>query len=456
MRILSERQRSLSFYQSLPSFTQQWDTIASILEANPQIEQAVWDDLTSDGKGGRKKPTGAQGMPAEQVVRFAVVKMKERLGYRRLQARVADSICLRGFCLVGSDAVPVFTTLQENIKRIRPQTWEALNNLVVAYAYDQGVEDGQRVRIDTTGVKTDIHHPTDSHQLWDSVRVLARILQRVETDVPRMRGSFHDHCRAAKRLFYRIHNTRGQDHKKPLYKRLIALTEKTVAYARTALDALDAKRCVSFEEMLVAAEHAAQLEEFVPLAERVIDQSRCRVLLGENVPADEKVLSIFEPHTDLIKKGQREILYGHKVLFTGGKSNLILDGTIERGNPADAAQFLPALDRHQKQFGHMPRQVATDAGFASAANARDARTKGVKDVVFTAPRKKDAPDTDRDSKTYKRLRKWRSGIEGIISATKRAFGLARCTWSGFESFQAYVQLAVLAFNLQTLARHLLA
>jgi IS5 family transposase len=456
MRILSQRQRSLSFYQSLPSFTQEWDMIASILEANPEIEQRVWEDLTSDGKGGRKKPTGAQGMPAEQVVRFALVKMKERLSYRRLQARVADSICLRGFCLVGPEEVPVFTTLQENIKRIRAQTWEAINDIVVGYAYDRGVEDGQRVRIDTTGVKTDIHHPTDSHQLWDSVRVLARVLQRVETDVARLRGAFHDHRRAAKRLFYRIHNTRGQDNKKPLYRRLIALAEKTVAYGRTTLDALAANRCVSIEEMLAAAEHVAQLNEFVPLAERVIDQSRRRVLLGEDVPADEKVLSIFEPHTDIIKKGQREILYGHKVLFTGGKSNLILDSTIKRGNPADAAQFIPALDRHKEQFGQMPGQVATDAGFASAANARDARTKGVKDVVFTAPRKKDAPDTDRDSKTYKRLRKWRSGIEGIISATKRAFGLARCTWSGFESFQAYVQLAVLAFNLQTLARHLLA
>jgi IS5 family transposase len=456
MRILSQRQRALSFYQSLPSFTQEWDMIASILEANPEIEQRVWEDLTSDGKGGRKKPTGAQGMPAEQVVRFAVVKMKERLSYRGLQARVADSICLRGFCLVGSEEVPVFGTLQENIKRIRPQTWEAINDIIIGYACDQGVEDGRQVRIDTTGVKTDIHHPTDSHQLWDSVRVLARILQRVETDVARVRGTCHDHRRAAKRLFYCIHNTRGQDNKKPLYKRLIGLAQKTVAYGRAALDALAANQCVSFEEMLAAAEHAAQLSEFIPLAERVIDQSRRRVLLGEDVPADEKVLSLFEPHTDIIKKGQREILYGHKILFTGGKSNLILDCIIERGNPADAAQFIPAIERQEQQFGQTPGQVATDAGFASAANARNARAKGVTDVVFVAPRKKDAPDTDRDSKTYKRLRKWRPGIEGIISATKRAFGLARCTWSGFESFQAYVQLAVLAFNLQTLARHLLA
>ena len=456
MRILSQRQRSLSFYQSLPSFTQQWDMIASILEANPQIEQAVWEDLTADGKSGRKKPTGAEGMPAEQVVRFAVVKTKERLSYRGLQARVADSICLRGFCLVGPQAVPAFTTLQENIKRIRARTWETINDIVVGYARGQGVEDGQRVRIDTTGVKTNIHHPTDSHQLWDSVRVLARVLRRVETDIPRLRGAFHDHSRASKKLFFRIHNTRGQDNKKPLYKRLIGLAEKTVAYARAALDALAPQRCGGMEEMLLAAAYAAQLEQFVPLAERVIEQSRRRVLLGEEVPTGEKVLSIFEPHTDIVKKGQREIVYGHKVLFTGGKSNLILDCAIPRGNPADATQFIPALERQEQLFGQMPGQVATDAGFASKANARDAHRKGIRDVAFAAPKHKDAPETRPGSKTYKQLRNWRSGIEGIISAAKRAFGLARCTWSGFESFQAYVQLAVLTFNLQTLARHLLA
>jgi hypothetical protein len=120
MHILSERQRSLSFYQSLPSFTQEWDMIASILEANPEIERRVWEDLTADTKSGRKKPTGAKGMPAEQVVRFAVVKMKERLSYRSLQARVADSICVRGFCLVGPEAVPGFAS-KANAREARAQ-----------------------------------------------------------------------------------------------------------------------------------------------------------------------------------------------------------------------------------------------------------------------------------------------------------------------------------------------
>ena len=456
MRIISNRQRSLVFYQSPPSVTQEWNMIASILEANPAVSERVWEDLTARRHGGSKKPAGAKGMTAEQVLRFAVVKMKEQLSYRDLRDRVADSIALRAFCLMEPRDVPAFTTLQENIKRIRPETWEAVNRIIIEYACAKGVEDGRRVRIDTTGVETNIHHPTDSHQLWDSVRVLARILQGIETDIIRLRGRFHDHRRAAKRLFFRIHNTRGQDKKKPLYKKLIDAARRTVACGRAALKELARERCNSFEEELVAAQYAAQLDQFLPLAEGVIGQSRRRVLRGEDVPAHEKVLSIFEPHTDIIKKGQREIVYGHKVLLTAGRSNLILDSVIERGNPADAARFIPALDRQKEQYGHTPEQVATDAGFASKPNAREALARGVKDLVFVAPKHKSLPELIKDTRAYKQLRKWRAGIEGIISAGKRAFGLDRCTWSGFQSFKAYVQLAVLAFNLQTLARHLLA
>lgn len=456
MRVLAERQRSLPFYQSSHSLKQEWEMISSILDSRPQVVELVWRDLAFDEQNERKKQTGAKGMTAEQVLRFAIVKMKEQLAYRDLHDRVDDSIVLREFCRLDHKRAPVFTTLQENIKRIGPETWEAINALVLDYARQHKVENGQRVRIDTTGVESNIHHPTDSHQLWDCVRVLSRILQEVETQFTRLRGHFHDHRRVAKRTFFRIHNTRGQDNKKPLYRKLIKAAERVVAYGLQALPELAAERCATFEETQIAAHYTAQLEQFLPLAQGVISQSQRRVLKGETVPANEKIVSIFEPHTDIIKKGQRDIVYGHKVLLTGGKSNLILDCVVSRGNPADAAQFIPALERLQDRNGQMPTQVATDAGFASKANGREALERAVKDVVFVAPRHKSLPELLQDTRAYKNLVKWRSGIEGIISATKRAFGLDRCTWSGFESFKAYVQLAVLAFNLQTLARHLLA
>ena len=176
-----------------------------------------------------------------------------------------------------------------------------------------------------------------------------------------------------------------------------------------------------------------------------------RVLRASASPPGQS-LSIFEPHTDIIVKGQREIVYGHKVFLATGKSNLILDCAIEKGNPADSEQFMPALERHEQRFGKAPKDVATDGGFASKKNGRDAREFGVQNVAFSALKGNTLSELVQSARVYKQLRKWRAGIKGIISATKRAFGLDRCTWRGYESFQAYVHLAVLAFNLQTLAR----
>ena len=218
---------------------------------------------------------------------------------------------------------------------------------------------------------------------------------------------------------------------------------------------LDPSRIESFEELLIAAELRSGLEEFTPLAQRVIDQSARRVLHGEQVPAEEKIVSIFEPHSDIIVKGQREVVYGHKIFLTGGTSNLILDCVVEKGNPADSEQFMPALERHLERFGKAPNDVATDGGFASKANGEDARALGVQNVAFSTLKGNTLSELVQSTRIYKQLRKWRAGIEGLISAIKRAFGLDRCTWRGYESFQAYVHLSVLAFNLQTLARHLL-
>lgn len=173
------------------------------------------------------------------------------------------------------------------------------------------------------------------------------------------------------------------------------------------------------------------------------------------MPVDQKIVSLFEPHTDILVKGKRNVVLGHKVLISAGKSNLILDCIISRGNPADSEQFITPLERLSTVLGHMPARVATDGGFASKDNAERAQEMGVEVVAFSSPKGSKIVEAIRETRVYKRLCKWRGGIEGIISAAKRAFGLDRCTWLGFESFKAYVQCGVLAFNLQQIVRHLL-
>lgn len=455
MRLIRDPQTTFAFQHTRSSGSEQWRKIAAILDANPAICELVGRDLRRTGDGKQKTNAGAKGMTAEQVLRFALVKMRLELGYRGLADRVDDSIVLREFCRIPFKPIPAFTTLQENIKRITPETLVSVNAAIVAYAVECKVEDGLRVRIDSTAVESNIHHPIDSAQLWDCIRVLTRILRRCEADFEPLRGRFSDHTRVAKRLRYKLNNTKGEANRKPLYKRLIAIAKKTLAYAGQAIAALVPSQGETFEELVLKGELREALETLAPLARRVIEQSTRRVLNGEQVPAEDKVLSIFEPHADIIAKGQREIVYGHKVFLAAGKSNLILDCAIEKGNPADSEHFIPALERHKQRMGKAPEDVAADGGFSSKANAGRAREMGVTNIAFSALKGNLLSDLVQSVRLYKQLRNWRAGIEGIISAAKRAFGLDRCTWRGYQSFQAYVHLAVLAFNLQTLARHLL-
>ncbi len=455
MRRIRDPQTTLRFQSTRIKSREQWEKMGEILDENPEIAQVVHQDLCRHADGLPKKNAGAKGMTADQVLRFAIVKFCEELSYRKLADRVDDSIVLREFCRIPFGQIPRFTTLQDNIKKLHPETLERIQNLLIDYACRQGIEQGERIRIDSTAVQSNIHHPTDARQLCDGVRVLTRILRRAETDIERLQGRFHDHTRVAKRLLYKINNARGGNNRKPLYKRLIKTARKTAGYAREAIEELAAARCRDFEELLAAAELRGALEHFAPLVERVIDQSVRRVLNGENVPAQDKVVSIFEPHSDIIVKGQREIVYGHKIFLTGGASNLILDCAIERGNPADSDAFAPALERHMERFGKAPHDVATDGGFASKDNGKWAKAKGVANVAFSALKGNTLAELVQSKRLYTMLRKWRAGIEGVISATKRAYGLTRCTWRSFDSFQAYVRLAVLAFNLKTLARYML-
>ncbi len=187
----------------------------------------------------------------------------------------------------------------------------------------------------------------------------------------------------------------------------------------------------------------------------VIDQTERRVLRGERVPADQKVVSFFEPHTDIIVKDRRETLYGHKLTLTGGASGMILDAVVESGNPADSTRVVPMLERQREIYGRVPRQASLDGGYASRANLSDAKAIGVKDVCFSKGRGLRITEMVKSTWVYRQLRDFRAGVEGMISYLKRAFGLDRCTWKGHLSFRSYVWASVVSANLLTLARHLL-
>jgi IS5 family transposase len=342
--------------------------------------------------------------------------------------------------------------LNKNIKAISENTWHAIHQQIIGDAKDHKIEKGREVRIDCTVVESNIHHPTDSSLLWDAVLVLTRLLYCARDTLGPGRLHFHDHTRRAKRRMLAIQYAKSAKARKAQYKDLLKVSTKTLGYARSATECLSRSGSASASVMCLMLD----LKRFVRLTEEVIDQTQQRVIKNQKVAAGDKIVSLFEPHTDVIVKDRRETFYGHKICLTGGKSNLILDCLIVEGNPADTSLTETMLDRQNALYGRYPLKAALDGGFASKDNLIKAKSKHIKDVCFAKKRGLKETDMCRSHYVYKRLRKFRAGIEAGISWLKRSFGLGRCTWKGWRSFKSYVWATVVSANLLTLARKQLA
>jgi transposase, IS5 family len=334
------------------------------------------------------KETGRQGLPAEAVLRCALLKQYRQLSYEELAFHLEDSASFRAFARLPWAWSPRKSVLQQTISAIRAGTWEAINRTLLLSARREKLE---------------------------------------------------------KKRWRALEFTRGRPQRVQLYRELIKITRTTLAYLRQA-----AAQPGRAADPLVAL-WQLQVRHFEPLIEQIITQTERRVLAGEAVPAGDKLVSLFEPHADIIVKG-REVAYGHKLNLTAGKSGLILDLVIEAGNPADSERLLPMLERHIAVWGAAPRQAAADGGFASRNNLAEAKARGVEDMAFHKKAGLRIEDMVCSHWVYRKLRNFRAGIEAGISCLKRAYGLARCTWRGLDHFKAYVWSSVVAYTLALFAR----
>jgi len=425
------------------------EAISSIIDNTPNICDYVLQDLNK-GKI-IKRRTGANGMSADQTLRAAIVMRLFDFTYEQLAFHIYDSRCLRRFCRIGiADKGFKKSALNANIKRLSEQTWEAISRDLLGHAKDENIEKGRKVRIDCTVVESNIHQPLDSSQLWDCIRVLTRLLRKAR-DSFGTQIIFSDHQRVAKRRMVGIQYAKNNKQREPRYKDLLKYTRKVIGYARKAEGILE-QRALNIQSFALLNE----ISNYIALSEKVYDQTYRRVIQGEHVPADQKVVSIFEDHTDIIIKDNRDTHYGHKICLTGGASNLILDCVVLEGNPADTDLVEQMLDRQEQIYGRYPLKVALDGGFASKDNLLKAKERKIKDVCFAKKRGLKETDMCRSEYVYKKLRRFRAGIESGISWLKRSFGLTRCTWKGFRSFKCYVLSSVVAANLLTMARKKLA
>ena len=426
--------------------------ISQVLDAIPKVlDMAYWDLVRS-----ARPTTGREGMTAEQVLRCAILKQYRQLTYEELAFHLEDSSSFRGFSRLDMGQYPCKSILQENIKALREETWEALNRETIDYARQEKIESGRKVRIDATVVETDIHHPTDSTLLVDGIRIVTRWLAEGKALSPSPRYRYRDHRRVAKKRLMAILNTKKEQTRRSAYKDLLMYAGMVREYALAAIPELSAHQAREMADFFAGRVLAEKLARAIGILDKVIDQTGRRVFKGEQVAASEKVVSFFEEHTDIIVKKRRETEFGHKIFLTGGSSTLILDCLIVRGNPADTEQYTPMLQRQQALYGRMPRQVSADGGFASKGNLAFAKEHQVKDAVFAKKRGLSVLAMAKSAWVYKTLRNFRAGIEAGISTLKRAFGLDRCTWKGWEGFGRYVWSSIVSYNLLVLARTKLA
>jgi len=390
--------------------------------------------------------TGACGLSLESIFRCMLLKKILKVSYRKLAFHLCDSPTFRCFARLREGQTPGHSTLQATIRRVSPQTIERINQLLMAQWVVQDKLSIDTLRIDSTVVQSNILSPRDSQLLDDGVRVLSRLMaqSRQRTGV---KLRFCDQRKRSKSLAFRLFHAKKTE-KEALYPTLLRCVGTTLRQIGKACDKVKLEAC---DAQPVTA-WIQEVQHYRSLLLRVVDQTQRRVFNDEKVPAAEKIVSLFEPHTDIIVKGQRDVMYGHKINLATQRDGFVTYLNIEHGNPSDKILYLPVLEACHEDYGQLPVATVADGGYASQANVEQARTSGVKQSVFNKPVGLGLHQMGVKRKTFESLKKFRAGIEGNISELKRAFDMAKATWKGHEGFKAYVWSSVLSYNLIRMIR----
>src|SRR5882762_9147176 len=393
-------------------------TISYFLDQHGEMIEKVRSDLE---RGLKNPATGRNGMTPSQVLRSLVLMRVKSWDLRELSERIADGYTLRHFTDFRSHPVPKHDAFNRAFNRLTPETLQAVNELIVQAAVDVGLEDGQKLRVDSTVVQTDVHHPTDNTLLWDVVRVVTRLVGRLAKAVQQRVQGFRNRTRAARRRMQEIQRlTPKQRHERQTkkYRELIGVTEEVVNSAQKVVEQTRKARGKDLLAEMAIPELRKEIDHYCELGDRVIDQARRRVLQGEQVPNAEKIYSIFEPHTDLIKRGkvQTPLEFGHKVFLAESAQGLITQYVVLEGNPGDDQQVEPSLERHKETFGHAPELYGSDRGFFSEKNVKSCKRNGVKVVCIPQRGGQKTPTRAKYEKSpdFKKGQRFRAGIEGRI------------------------------------------
>jgi IS5 family transposase len=404
----------------------------------------------------KTEETGRHSTPVEVVLRMLVVKRLYGYSYEETVERVRDSLSLRRFCRVYLNEVPVDTTLIRWANLIRPKTLEKFNERIMQLAVERKVTRAHKLRTDGTVVESNIRPPSDNRLLADGVRVLARTVMRArELLKQNVQESFEDFTQTAKQRARQIGETLRKKTEaakttgRQQYQKLLEMTQKTVEWARQTKKQLQSS-CDATAQRLTQT-----LETFLPRTEQIIDQTTRRILQGEQVPASEKIVSLFEEHTDIICRGKEShsVEYGHKIWLNEVEGGLVSHYRILHGNPSDEQQWKPSLKAHLKTFHQPPQQASGDRGLFSEPNEQLAHDLGVKRVILPQRGHRSKTRLKHEHKAwFVKRRHWHAGVEGRISVLKRAHDLGRCLAHGLKGFHCWVGWGIITGNLAVLGR----
>jgi transposase-like protein DUF772 len=464
-RMIEMRRGQLSFGDGLiaeevSDLREDWMRHADQVLADEQIVAAVYEALARRHPKSRSR--GRRGTPAEVVLRLLVLKHIRNLSYGALEREVRANLVYRDFTRVGGSKMPDAKTMGRWGLAIGPQVLGQIHDRIVQIAQDKGIVTGRRMRVDTTVVETNIHYPTDSTLLGDGVRVLTRAMRKITDIVGAVGTKLRDRSRSVKlRLFEiaRIARAKGplnRDRLQQRYRRLLETTSRVVGQARRFSREISegAKRSADVLHQLALEGLRSELDRMVVLVRQVMQQARARLFRGDT-HFDGKIVSVFEPSAEVIRKGKagKPNEFGKMVKLQEAENQIIVDYEVYARRPNDADLLISAIATHRTKLGRVPRLVAADAAFYSGRNEAAAKAIGVKRVCVPNRSSKN-PERRREQKKrwFRNGQKWRTGCEGRISVVKRRHGLNRCRYKTHVGMQRWVSLGVISDNLINIGR----
>ena len=439
-----------------------WMKQADPILSDEQLIAATYEALLRRRPKSRSR--GRLGTPAEIVLRLLVLKHIRNWSYPILEREVRANLVYREFTKVGAGKVPDAKTMGRWGPALGPEVIEKLHQRVVGIAQENKIVSGRKLRVDTTVVETNIHFPTDSSLLGDGVRVLTRAMKKIAELAGGLGAKLRDRTRSVRyRLMEigRASRSKGKQRKEKLqqgYEKLLAATGRVVAQAKRFAQevASGVKSSADVCQQAALEGFKKELETMIPRVEQVIRQTRARVL-GGDTHAEGKLVSLFEPSTEIIRKGKagKPTEFGKLIKVQEAESQIITDYEVYTKRPSDSELLVPAIEAHQQQLGCTPRLVAADAGFYSAKGEAAAEKMGVKRISIPNHSSK-SPERKRQQKKrwFRNGQKWRTGCEGRISVVKRRHGLGRCRYKGEEGMKRWVGLGVIGDNLINIGRAL--